>query len=93
MNDDVARLIEAARRKPLGNSWTYASPGEYEQALVHLVVQQCVDILMKPDYVMKHPERLSAYNKGWVNGRLLGIDHIKDYFGVDDERTTDQTQL
>jgi hypothetical protein len=39
---------------------------------------------MKPEYAMNHPEELSDYNKGWVNGRLLGIEHIKDHFGIEE---------
>jgi hypothetical protein len=37
---------------------------------------------MKPEYPMTHSEELSEYNKGWVNGRLLGIEHIKEQFRV-----------
>jgi len=48
-----------------------------------LIVNECADILMKPEYAMNHPEELSDYNKGWVNGRLLGIEHINEYFGVE----------
>ena len=48
-----------------------------------LIVKECADILMKPEYAMNHPEELGDYNKGWVNGRLLGIEHIKKHFGVE----------
>jgi hypothetical protein len=41
---------------------------------------------MKPEYVMNHPEELTDYNRGWVNGRLLGIEHIKEHFGVKNDR-------
>jgi hypothetical protein len=47
-----------------------------------LIVNECADILMKPEYAMNHPEELSQYNKGWVYGRLLGIEQIKEHFGV-----------
>ena len=53
------------------------------QKFAELIVRECADILMKPEYAMNHPEELSDYNKGWVNGRLLGIEHIKEYFGVE----------
>ena len=49
-----------------------------------LIVRECADILMKPEYVMNHPEELTDYNRGWVNGRLLGIEHIKEHFGVEE---------
>ena len=50
-----------------------------------LIVNECADILMKPEYAMNHPEELSQYNKGWVYGRLLGIEQIKEHFGVTEE--------
>jgi hypothetical protein len=49
-----------------------------------LIVQECVSILMKPEYAMNHPGELADYNRGWVNGRLLGIEHIEEYFGVEE---------
>ena len=54
-----------------------------QEKFAQLIVQECADILMKPEYAMNHPEELSDYNKGWVNGRLLGIEHIKEHFGVE----------
>jgi hypothetical protein len=53
------------------------------QKFAELIVRECADILMKPEYAMNHPEELSDYNKGWVNGRLLGVEHIKKDFGVE----------
>ncbi len=47
-----------------------------------LIVGECVDILMKPEYVMNNSETLGEYNSGWVSGRLLGIEHIKQHFGT-----------
>ena len=49
-----------------------------------LIVRECVGILMKPEYAMNHPGDLADYNRGWVNGRLLGIEHIEGYFGVEE---------
>lgn len=49
-----------------------------------LLVKECIDILMRPSYQMTHPEELSRYNEGWVRGRLLGIDHIKEHFGIEE---------
>ena len=54
------------------------------QKFAELIVRECADIPMKPEYAMNHPEELSDYNKGWVNGRLLGIEHIKDHFGIEE---------
>jgi hypothetical protein len=52
------------------------------QEFAELIVQECVDLLMKPEYAMNNPTLLSPYNEGWASGRLLGIEHIKQHFGV-----------
>jgi hypothetical protein len=53
----------------------------YKEKFAELIVKECADILMKPEYAMNHPEELGDYNRGWVNGRLLGIEHIWEHFG------------
>ena len=55
-----------------------------EEKFAQLIVKECVSILMKPGYAMNHPGELADYNRGWVNGRLLGIEHIEEYFGVEE---------
>jgi hypothetical protein len=55
-----------------------------QEKFAQLIVKECVGILMKPGYAMNHPGELADYNRGWVNGRLLGIEHIEDYFGVEE---------
>jgi hypothetical protein len=54
-----------------------------KEKFAELIVKECVSILMKPGYAMNHPGELTDYNRGWVNGRLLGIEHIEGYFGVE----------
>ena len=54
-----------------------------KEKFAQLIVRECVGILMKPEYAMNHPGELADYNRGWVNGRLLGIEHIEEYFGVE----------
>lgn len=79
MNERIKLLAVDAR---LLTGWPV---GEVEyQKFAELIVKECVSILEKPMYAMTHPEELSEYNKGWVNGRLLGIEHIKEYFGVEE---------
>jgi hypothetical protein len=56
------------------------------EKFAELIVRECANLLMKPEYVMNHPEELTDYNRGWVNGRLLGIEHIKEHFGVKNDR-------
>ena len=55
-----------------------------KEKFAELIVKECVGILMKPGYAMNHPGDLADYNRGWVNGRLLGIEHIEEYFGVEE---------
>jgi hypothetical protein len=62
-----------------GTDYSYFTSSKFAE----LIVKECVDILMKPGYAMNHPGELADYNRGWVNGRLLGIEHIEGYFGVD----------
>ena len=53
------------------------------EKFAELIVRECVGILMTPEYPMRHPEELGDYNRGWVNGRLLGIEHIQEHFEVE----------
>jgi hypothetical protein len=85
MNERIEKLANVwanlrAKDDRLGITYTFSEKALEQFA--ELVVQECADILMKPEYAMNHPEELGDYNKGWVNGRLLGIEHIKEHFGV-----------
>ena len=82
MNERIRELAEQAGFYNMGIGLIIGIE-EYHQKFAQLIVQECADILMKPEYAMNHPEELSDYNKGWVNGRLLGIEHIKEHFGVE----------
>ena len=52
----------------------------FNERFAQLIISECINQLNKPEYAMNHPEDLSAYNRGWVNGRLLGIEHIEQHF-------------
>ena len=85
MNERIQQLAEQASTTTTsyydgrGNvTETYFDKEKFAQ----LIVKECVSILMKPGYAMNHPGELTDYNRGWVNGRLLGIEHIEGYFGV-----------
>ncbi len=88
MNERIGKLaVEAGAHWDHGDwnmpSAVYFSEGDLEK-FAELIVRECANLLMKPEYVMNHPEELTDYNRGWVNGRLLGIEHIKDHFGVEE---------
>jgi hypothetical protein len=44
MNEKIQELIEQARKKPMGDSWCYTSPKEFEQKLAELIVFECIKI-------------------------------------------------
>lgn len=46
-----------------------------------LIVQDCVSKLAWVPQ-SSGPEGLGEYNQGWVNGRALAVEHIKEHFGV-----------
>jgi hypothetical protein len=82
MNERIRELVRQAGLDdadfPIEN-WDNVPLAKFAE----LIVQECVSILMKPGYAMNHPGELADYNRGWVNGRLLGIEHIEGYFGVE----------
>jgi hypothetical protein len=87
MNEQIQKLAEQASTTTTsyydgrGNvTETYFDKDKFAE----LIVKECVGILMKPEYAMNHPGELADYNRGWVNGRLLGIEHIEGYFGVEE---------
>ena len=55
----------------------------FAEKFAELIVQECTSSLMTPKYIMNHPEELSEFNRGWVNGRLSGIEDIKEHFGIE----------
>ena len=89
MNERIKQLAEQA------NELDYETFDEYNHKTVQhykfdkekfaeLIVKQCTDILMIPEHVMNHHQELTDYYRGWVNGRLLGIEHIEKHFGVEE---------
>ena len=91
MNERIKELISQAQKEVWGNN-TYNGSPEFEgyeldaEKFAELIVKECVDTLMKPSFMEwdeAQRSELSDYNEGWVNGRLLGIEHIKEHFGVE----------
>ena len=86
MNERIKQLLNEAtsghEQEYDALKWMTISDKEMDK-FAELIVRECVGILMKPEYPMNHPEELGDYNRGWVNGRLLGIEHIQEHFGVE----------
>jgi len=86
MNDRIRELVEVAfndANYPTDQQYRIIPNTAFCEKFAELLIRECVNILEKPEYVMTHPEELTDYNRGWVNGRLLGIEHIKEQFGVE----------
>lgn len=45
MNERFKELAEQARKKPLGNSWTYRLSGEFEQKFAELIVKETMQVV------------------------------------------------
>jgi len=67
MNELIKQLADHARKKQLGNSWSYTSPAEFEQKFAELIVGEMLKTCEE------HP--------GWY-GRNIG-QQIKLHFGVE----------
>ena len=84
MNEQIKKLSNQAYDELVNETGNIVVFDEdFQQRFAQLIVQECVGILMTPEYPMNHPEELTDYNRGWVNGRLLGIDHIREHFEVE----------
>jgi len=84
MNDRIRQLSNQAYDELVNQTGNIVVVDEdFQQRFAQLIVQECVGILMTPEYPMNHPEKLADYNRGWVNGRLLGIEHIQEHFEVE----------
>lgn len=89
MNKRIRELIAQAREPLRGKDLSF-NQGllEYSEKFAELIVKECIDILETPG-AMKVDEstlsEFSEYNQGWVNGRKLGIAHLKDNFAIKDE--------
>ncbi len=75
MNERIKELIEQARKKPMGDSWCYTSPKEFELKLAELIMKECVDICKDID---------GEDNIDARSGRQDCAVEIKEHFGVED---------
>jgi hypothetical protein len=54
-------------------------------SLVELVLEECCQILARPEGLADQSMVLSRYNQGFVEGRQLAIEQIEEHFGLDCE--------
>jgi hypothetical protein len=93
MNERIKELYNQSLEEKYQYGGSDAKPGEMysnyitvlnPEKFAELIVRECADILMIPEHVMNHHQELTDYYRGWVNGRLLGIEHIKKQYGVEE---------
>jgi len=82
MNERIKELAEQCETTYIDRDGRRYAEFDKEK-FAELIVRECVETLMKPEYAMTHPDEFGDYNRGWVNGRLLGIEHIKERFGFE----------
>ena len=78
MNDRFKELAEQARKKPMGDSWCYTDPREFEQKFADLIVAKCVGIVenLSPGYKDYRDQIEDAFRRDCVI-------EIKKHFGVE----------
>ena len=59
-------LADQARKKPMGDSWCYTSPKEFEQKFAELIIRECAGVCEN-----------SNYQFGTIFTKM-----IKEHFGV-----------
>jgi hypothetical protein len=76
MNEQIRQLAEQARKKPMGDSWCYTSPKEFEQKLAELVIQQCASQVRFTDLLLCNDDS---------DGEILlqASVQLKRHFGVE----------
>jgi hypothetical protein len=73
MNERIKELAEQARKKPLGNSWCYTNPTEFEQKFAELIVEECCNRLSEE--TIRHDGY--GYNQHELYNRL------RKHFGIE----------
>jgi hypothetical protein len=83
MNERIKELAEQARKIPMGDSWTYSHPQEFEQRFAELIVRECMrEIQTVKDYKNGYAE--PDYANGFDDGMFVAIRTIEEHFGVEE---------
>ena len=82
MNERIQELAEQARKKPLGDSWTYRHFGEFEEKFAELIVKECMNIAKRTG------DNFGSWNPdvvvGGQGGTFCVYHNIKNWFGVEE---------
>ena len=81
MNERIKELLIEARKKPMGDSWTYnLNDEEVAQKLAESIVIDCIELCNAKATIVR--DDLSDYEKGILEGYKQSRKHISTYFGV-----------
>jgi len=69
MNELIKEFAEQARKKPMGDSWCYTNPREFEQKFAELVIRECVHLVDTLNEAYEAPSTAGKF--------------IKEHFGVE----------
>ena len=84
MNQLTEKLLDQCHIETYGVNGELLEFGFDAEKFAELIVNNCIDLLGSPESAMNNQSTgYGEYNTGWVNGRLLGIDHIRQHFGVE----------
>jgi hypothetical protein len=93
MNERIRELALQARKRPIGDSWTYSHPEEFEQRFAELIVKECCSKLVEMGEswheFARNPPDGQAHNASaalFAAYRLKedAVDEIKEHFGVEE---------
>jgi hypothetical protein len=76
-NQRIKQLADEARKKPMGDSWCYTSPEEFEQKFAALIIVECAQACMN-EGASYEEKAAGAYQSN------LYVTAIKQHFGVEE---------
>jgi hypothetical protein len=82
MNERIKELLTSKLKE-----WGADSDDNFSeeiQKFAELIVRECIDVLEIPGAMKMDTTGISQYNEGWINGRKLGVEHLKEHFGVEE---------
>jgi len=78
VNKRIQELAEQARKRPMGNSWCYTNPEEFEQKFAELIVRECAQQAHDlADMLSMHRDKSGAEIAESIGNT------IKEHFGVE----------
>ena len=90
MNERIKELAEQAKKRPMGNSWTYCTPEEFEEQFAKLIVKEHVKLLQQEWYALNNAPEVENETPRDIGirvgrkGEIISLIHkIQKHFGVE----------